>query len=85
MSGDGMCRGRRLISTVGASRRAHRIPTPGIPRVLAPLARAPFAGAKGAETCSLRHVVPPLWMDVPPAEAPACAGMTGFIRRLGAF
>ena len=38
---------------------------PGIPRVLAPLARAPFAEAKGAG-----------WMDVPSAEAPAFAGMT---------
>ena len=43
-----------------ASRRAHRIPTPGIPRVLASLARAPFAGAKGAEASAASRRATPL-------------------------
>ena len=57
-------------------------PPRAYPASVASLARAPFAGAKGAraflpaQVVEARQPAPPLWMDVPSAEAPACAGMT---------
>ena len=53
---------------VGEGRQPAPVPAPGIPRVLASLARAPFAGSERGRVFALAL---PFWI-------PACAGMTGW-------